>query len=278
MKKRIRPKRVLSRIFIYGSLCFVSLLFLVPLIVMLITAIKSPQEIVNTFALPQGIYIQNFRVAINSGIGRGMINSLCIVVPGVTLSTMLGAIAAYPLSQFKFRGDKIVYLVLLSGLFLPFQSVIIPLFLLMRTLNLYDTFWGLWLVHTVYGIPICTFYLRNYFATIPRSLMEAAVADGCSLPGYFFRILLRLGQPGLAAVIVLQSRSIWNDLLAGLSFTRSTSVSPVTVVLATLTGSMDIQYGPLMAATLISIIPTVTVFLIFKRSFISGVLAGSVKS
>ena len=278
MRKRIRIKKVVSRFFIYGTLSFVAFLFLIPMIVMLITAIKSPPEIVNTFALPQGIYVENFRVAINSGIGRGMINSIFIVVPGVILSTMLGAIAAYPLSQFKFKGDKLVYLILLSGMFIPFQSQIIPLFVLMRTLRLYDTFMALWVVHAVYGIPICTFYLRNYFATIPKSLLEAAIVDGCSLPKYFYKVLLRLAQPGLAAVIVLQSRSIWNDLLMGLSFTRSPNVSPVTVILSTLTGAMDIQYGPLMAATLISIIPTVTIFLIFKRSFISGVLAGSVKS
>jgi len=278
VRKRIRIKKVVSRFFIYGTLSFVAFLFLIPMIVMLITAIKSPPEIVNTFALPQGIYVENFRVAINSGIGRGMINSIFIVVPGVILSTMLGAIAAYPLSQFKFKGDKLVYLILLSGMFIPFQSQIIPLFVLMRTLRLYDTFMALWVVHAVYGIPICTFYLRNYFATIPKSLLEAAIVDGCSLPKYFYKVLLRLAQPGLAAVIVLQSRSIWNDLLMGLSFTRSPNVSPVTVILSTLTGAMDIQYGPLMAATLISIIPTVTIFLIFKRSFISGVLAGSVKS
>jgi glucose/mannose transport system permease protein len=276
--KKLSFSKIISKALIYFSLFLMAFLFIIPLAVMLITSLKSPQELVNVFALPRGLYLGNFQAAMAGGIGRGMINSLCITLPAVFFSTMLGAIAAYPLSQFKFRGAKAFYMILLAGLFVPFQSQIIPLYQLVRTLGLYDSFLGLWVVHTVYGIPICTFYMRNYFATIPASLLGAAIVDGCSLPGYFFRILIKLGKPGLATVIVLQSRSIWNDLLFGLLLTQSAGISPVTVKLATYVGQMIVQYGPLMAATLISIVPTVAIFLIFKRAFIGGILAGSVKS
>jgi ABC-type glycerol-3-phosphate transport system permease component len=108
--------------------------------------------------------------------------------------------------------------------------------------------------------------------------MEAAIVDGCSLPGYFFRILVKLGKPGFAVVVILQARAIWNDLLFALTLTRSPTVMPVTVELAKNVSETNVQYGPLMAATLISIIPTVCVFLFFKKSFIRGLLGGSVKS
>jgi glucose/mannose transport system permease protein len=136
----------------------------------------------------------------------------------------------------------------------------------------------MWIVHAAYGIPICTFYMRNYFSTIPKALLEAAILDGCSLSSYFFRILIKLSKPSFAVVIILQSRSIWNDLLFGLTLTRSPSIRPVTVELARYVSQTNVQYGPLMAATLISIIPTVLIFLIFKQSFIAGILGGSIKS
>jgi len=264
------------RILLYTILTLLAVLFAVPLVVMVVTSIKTPAEVVNVFAWPQEIYWANYIKAFEI-IGRGLLNSMFITVPSVVISAFVGSLGAYPLSQFRFKGDYAVYMFLLAGLFIPIQIVMIPLFQIMRSLKLYDSFVGMWLVHTVYGIPICTFYLRNYFATIPRSLLEASLIDGCSIAGYYFRILIPLAKPGFAAVIILQARAIWNDLLFGLTLTRSDFVRPVTVELATFVGQTDVQYGQLMAATLLSILPTIIVFLIFRRQFIEGVLGGSVK-
>jgi glucose/mannose transport system permease protein len=269
-------KRQILRVLLYVTLIVIAALFAVPLVVMMITSIKSPAEVVNTFALPKGIHVENYTKAFEV-IGRGLLNSLFMTVPAVLISAFVGSLGAYPLSQFRFKGDYAIYMFLLAGLFIPTQIVIIPLFQIMRTLKLYDTYMGMWLVHTVYGIPICTFYLRNFFATIPHSLLEASLIDGCSIAGYYFRILLPLAKPGFAAVIILQARSIWNDLLFGLTLTRSEYVRPVTVELATFVGQTDVQYGQLMASTLLSILPTIIVFLIFRKQFISGVLGGAVK-
>lgn len=272
MKKRKR-----KYIFIYAALVFFAVVFLVPLGVMISTSMKSPPELVNVLALPEGLYLENHRAAFDM-VGRGMLNSLLITLPAVFISSFVGALGAYPLSQFRFKGDQFVYMFLLAGLFVPFQIVLIPLFQIMRELKLYDSIPGLWLVHTVYGIPICTFYLRNFFATIPKSLLEASLIDGCSIAGYFFRILLPLSKPGFAALIILQARAIWNDLLFGLTLTRSYTTRPVTVELASFVGMTDVQYGQLMAATLWSILPTTVIFLVFQKHFIRGLLGGSVKS
>lgn len=251
-------------------------LFLLPIAVMLNTSLKSPPELIQVLSLPKGFYWPNFQQAW-AQISRSLLNSLLITLPATLLSLLVGAFAAYPLAQFRFKGDTIVYTVLLSGMFLPFQSVLVPLVLIMRQLGLYDTIVGMWLVHVAYGVPLCTFFLRNYFATLPASLFEAAAVDGTSVAGYFFRIMLPLARPGLAALAILQSRSIWNDFLFALALTSDDHVRPVTVDLASFIGSTAVSYGALMAGTLISILPVTIVFVLFQKHFIRGILAGSLK-
>ncbi|HEX7714181.1 MAG TPA: carbohydrate ABC transporter permease, partial [Bacillota bacterium] len=134
-----------------------------------------------------------------------------------------------------------------------------------------------WLVHIAYGIPMCTFFLRNFFAIIPISLMEASLIDGCSIAGYYRRVLMPIAKPGLAALFILQFQSIWNDLLFGLAFSHGETVRPITVNLASFVGATDVQYGPLMASTIVAILPMILVFLLFQREFIVGMLGGSVK-
>lgn len=264
------------RLLLYLALLATALAFLIPLAVMINTSLKSPREIINVLSITRSFYWGNFHEAWHQ-VGRGIVNSTLITVPAVLISILVGALAAYPLAQFRFKGDNIVFLVLLSGMFLPFQAVLVPLVLIMRQLGLYNTIPGMWLVHVAYGIPMCTFFLRNFFVTIPSSLFEAAAVDGTSVAGYFFRILLPLSKAGLAALTILQTRAIWNDFLFALALTSSREVRPVTVDLASFVGSTAVSYGGLMAGTLMSIIPVTMVFMMFQRQFIQGILAGSVK-
>ena len=276
MSESMRTQNLLRSLLVYLVLAGLALLFVTPFAVAVLTSVKSPAELARILALPSVLYLENYEVAINQ-VGRGFVNSLLITIPSVVFSLFIGALAAYPLAQVRFRGDAMIYLFLLTGMFVPFQIVLIPLFGMMLRIGLFDSIPGMWLVHTAYGIPICTFFLRNYFTTIPRALFEAALADGCSIAGYFFRILLPLSKGGLAALAILQARSIWNELLFALTLTTSRSTRPITVELMTFMGAYDIAYGPLMAATLISIIPVMLTFFVFQREFVSGILGGGVK-
>ena len=267
-------KHFIKSLLIYGALLLFAALFLIPVVVMIFGAMKSPAELIYILRPPMGFHLPNIQVAINV-IGRGFLNSLILLVVAVPLSVLVGALGAYPLSQIRFKGDTVVFFFLLFGLFIPYQIVLIPLVSLMTNLNLYDSFPGLWLVHTAYGIPVCTFFLRNYFSTIPKDLLESALIDGLSYPGFFFRILLPLAKPGLAALIILQTRYVWNEYLFALTLTGSELVRPITVTLATFVSQTEVQYGPLMAATIISILPTIGIFLAFKKQFIQGILSGS---
>jgi ABC-type glycerol-3-phosphate transport system permease component len=262
-------KRRLRRAPIYFLLVILALLALAPLAVALNTALKLPEEVWDVTSFPSKLYLRNFVEGFNV-IARGLLNSLIITVPSMLISVFVGTLAAYPLSQLRFRGDIAVYLLLLVGLYVPFQTVLIPLFLMIRKLGLYDTIPGMWLVNTAYGVPYTTLILRNFFTTVPGELIEAASLDGCGLVAYYWRILLPVGKIGIAATFILQFRAIWNEFLFGLTVTRRPQIMPVTIYLQSFIGMTDIKWAHLMAATLIAVTPTICVFLLFKRYFVSG--------
>ncbi len=263
MKKRVQLAGL------YAFLILVTLLVIAPLVVALNTALKVSEEVWDVTSLPTRISLRNFIEGFRA-ISRGLFNSTLITIPSMLISTFVGTLAAYPLSQLRFKGDIAIYLLILVGLYVPFQTVLIPLFLLIRKLGLYDTIPGMWLVNTAYGVPYTTLILRNFFTTVPKELIEAASLDGCSLAAYYWRILLPVGKIGIAATFILQFRAIWNEFLFGLTITRRPQIMPVTIYLQSFVGMTDIKWGHLMAATLIAILPTIAVFLFFKRHFVNG--------
>ncbi|MET0743906.1 MAG: carbohydrate ABC transporter permease [Microvirga sp.] len=269
-------RRKVWRLVRYAVVIAVALLYVTPLVLTVVSSFKSPAELQNVLSLPSGFYERNYVDGWNR-IGRSIANSFMITIPAVALSVLVGAIAAFPLSQVRVPGGRIVYFLLLAGMLVPHQVVQIPLFLIMRALGLYNTIPGMWLVHVAYGVPFCTFFMRNFFATVPRSMYEAARIDGCGPAGYFFKILLPASVSGLAALAIVQSRAVWNDLFFGLTITSSPSTFPAPVALYTLIGGMEVDEGPIMAATVISILPMMITFLVFQKAFTRGLLGGSAK-
>ncbi|WP_319518526.1 carbohydrate ABC transporter permease [uncultured Martelella sp.] len=260
----------------YLGAAVIAVVFLTPLLVALNTSLKTPAEVLNVFSLPASPNLDNYAAAW-SQIGRTFLNSLMITIPGVFFSVLLGAAAGFPLSQIRGRVGFLIYLLLLTGMLVPYQIVQIPLFSLMRHLGLHNTIPGMWLVHAAYGVPICTFFMRNFFASVPRSMFEAALLDGCGTGTYFYKVLLPASRSGLAALTIIQSRAVWNDLLFAMTLTSNDQARPVTVSLNALTSGLQVQHGILMAATIISVLPVVISYLLFQRAFVAGVLGGSSK-
>jgi len=260
----------------YILLTAAAVAFLIPLYIAVMTSFKTAPEVTNSLALPQSLYLGNYAEAW-ARLARPTLNTLFITVPGVVLSVLIGCIAAYPLSQMKMKHGRVVYIFLLLGMFVPFQIVQIPIFFLIRSMGLYNQFAGMWLVHMAYGIPFCTFFMRNFFATVPRSMYEAAAIDGCSPAGYFFKILMPASVSGLAALTIVQSRGIWNDLLFALTLTSNANARPVTLELYGMVGTYDLSEGPLMASAIVSTLPVIIVFLIFQKAFTRGLLGGGSK-
>ena len=276
MQRTWISSRRLGRIGRYTLVTILALAFLTPLLITLISSFKSPSELQTVLSLPSGIYARNYVDAWHR-IGRGIFNSVAITVPSVILSVLVGACAAFPLSHVRIPGGRAIYFLLLAGMLVPYQVVQIPLFLIVRSLGLYNTLTGLSLVHVAYGVPFCTFFMRNFFGTVPKSIFEAAQIDGCGPAEYFFRILMPASVSGLSALAIVQSRAVWNDLFFGLTITSSPATNPAPVALYTLIGGMEVDQGPIMAATVISILPMMIAFLIFQKAFIRGLLGGSGK-
>jgi glucose/mannose transport system permease protein len=250
--------------------------FLIPIYVIISTALKGHAAGSDSFlALPSSIDLSGFVVAWEN-LGGNLWNSLRIPVAATVISSLIGALNGFVLAKTPFRGAHLLFTLMLVGMFIPFQSVIIPLFQFLRLLNLQGTLTGVIVVHVIYGIPITTLIFRNYYESIPDAIVEAAVIDGCGLFRTFRSVVLPLSWPGFVVTGIFQFTNIWNDFLFGLVVT-SQQTWPVTVRLNNLIGTTTVDYGSLMAGAILVATPTVLVYVLLGRYFISGLTAGSVK-
>lgn len=280
--------RLLRRAFIYGSLIALAAFYLMPLWVMVVTSLKSLDEIYSGsfIGLPNAVTFEAWNKAWQeacigtacSGLKPYFINSLLMVIPAVFLSTGIGAINGYILTKWRFPGSNIFFGMLLFGCFLPFQAVILPMAQLLGHLKLSGTIPGLVLVHTVYGISFTTLFFRNYFVSIPDDLTKAAQIDGAGFFRIFFSVMLPAAVPIIVVSCIWQFTQIWNDFLFGVSFTAG-DTSPITVALNNIVNVTmgRKQYNVDMAAAMIAAIPTLIVYIVAGRYFVRGLTAGAVK-
>jgi glucose/mannose transport system permease protein len=276
-----------TRIAIYALLILFALVFLVPVYVMVVSSLKTfaqVQDLSKLWSPPTGIYLESFRAAWSGipekglrGLSQNLLNSVYLTVPATLLSSLLGSLNGYVLAKWKFRGANVVFPLMLFGMFIPYQSILIPLTQTLATIHLGGTIWGLILVHVVYGIPITTLIFRNYYAEVPTDLVEAARIDGAGILGVYWRVLFPLSLPGFVVVIIWQFTNIWNEFLFAVSILQKPELQPITVALRNLAGSQIQEWNMIMAGTLIAAIPTLLIYIILGRYFIRGLLAGSVK-
>ncbi|PZU85502.1 MAG: sugar ABC transporter permease [Shinella sp.] len=283
-----RRTHLFGRLFIYGSLIALAVFYLMPLWVMIVTSLKSLDEIYagSFIGLPQAITFEAWEKAWGqacigtacNGLRPYFINSLLMVIPAVALSTAIGAINGYILTKWRFPGSNFVFGLMLFGCFLPFQAVILPMAQLLGKLGLSGTIPGLVLVHTVYGISFTTLFFRNYFITIPDELTRAAQIDGAGFFRIFISVMLPAALPIIVVSCIWQFTQIWNDFLFGVSFTAGQS-SPITVALNNIVNVTmgRKQYNVDMAAAMIAAIPTLIVYIVAGRYFVRGLTAGAVK-
>src|ERR1044072_886171 len=212
------------------------------------------------------------------GLRPYFINSVLMVVPAVFISTMLGAMNGYVLTKWRFRGDNIVFGMMLLACFIPFQIVLIPSARILGLLNLSGTVTGLVLVHAVYGLGFTTLFFRNYYEAFPTELIRAAQIDGASFFQIFRRILLPSSGPIMVVTVIWQFTNIWNDFLFGVSFGDFDSL-PMTVALNNLVSSSTgvKEYNVHVAGAILAALPTLIVYVVSGRYFVRGLMAGAVK-
>lgn len=275
----------LARGFIYAVLLLFVLFYLLPVYVALTGSLKTLREVNTTsiWSLPTSLYFGAWGDALvpplvnAGGIGPGLLNSVLMTVPAVIISSLWGSVNGYILTKWRFPGADLVFALLLFGMFIPYQAILIPLVFLLQQLHLYSTLPGLALTHIVYGIPITTLIMRNFYSAIPDDLVEAARVDGAGIWQVYRRIFLPLSIPGFVVVMIWQFTQIWNEFLFAVTITNDPNSQPVTVALQNLAGSFAALYNVQMAGALITALPTVIVFVLLGRYFIRGLLAGSLK-
>jgi len=232
------------------------------------------------FSDPQ-LTLDNYKAALStetqSGLGSFFINSFVITIPAVIIPICLAALAAYAFAWIDFRGRDFLFVLVFSLQIVPLQVALLPLLTMYVHAGLGGTFWTLWLSHSIFALPLAIFILHNFMREIPKELIEAARVDGAGHVKIFFRIMLPLLTPALAAFGIFQFLWVWNDLLVGLTFASDDTVKPLTVALGNLSGTRGTAWELLSAGAFISIIVPVAVFLSLQRYFVRGLLAGGLK-
>ncbi|WP_182306210.1 carbohydrate ABC transporter permease [Ciceribacter thiooxidans] len=281
-------RQVMLRGLLFAVLILFCLYYLMPLIVMVSTSLKSLDEIRTSslISLPQAVTFDAWAKAWSSacvgvrctGLEPYFMNSVLMVVPSVIISTILGALNGYALTKWRFRGADIIFALMLFGSFIPFQVVLLPMARMLGYFGLAGSVYGLILVHTIYGLAFTTLFFRNFFVGVSDGIVNAAKIDGAGFFKIFFSVLLPMSLPTIVVTVIWQFTQIWNDFLFGIAFTVGDS-NPVTVALnnivATSTGVKE--YNVDMAAAIIAALPTLLVYIIAGKYFVRGLSAGAVK-
>ena len=285
-----RPKRALSRrnIFLYGTLIMVSVYYLIPLYVMVVTSVKGMPEIRmgNIFAPPMEITFQPWVKAwaeactgLNcDGLSRGFWNSVTITVPSVIVSILIASVNGYALANWRFKGADVFFTILIFGAFIPYQVMLYPIVIILREIGLYGSLTGLIIVHSIFGMPILTLLFRNYFTSLPEELFKAARVDGAGFWGIYFRVMVPMSLPIFVVAMILQVTGIWNDFLFGTVYTKP-DYWPMTVQLNNIVNSVQgvKEYNVNMAATILTGLVPLVIYFVSGKLFVRGIAAGAVK-
>ena len=272
----------LSRGVVQAVLAVVALFWLVPTFGLLVSSLRPEAE--NTasgwwtvFSKPAQLTTENYRELLgNATITSSFKNTVLITVPAVFLVVAIAALAAYAFAWLDFRGRDWLFLVVVGLLVVPLQVGLIPVARLYNRLGLFGTIPAVIGYHVAYGLPFAIFLLRNFFAGIPRDLLEAARMDGASEFTIFRRVVMPLGGPAIASLAIFQFLWVWNDLLVALIF-AGPDAKPLTVAIQQQTRTFGDNIDVISSAAFLSMVVPLAVFFAFQRYFVQGVLAGSVK-
>ncbi|MDR1185965.1 MAG: carbohydrate ABC transporter permease [Bifidobacteriaceae bacterium] len=278
-----------GRLIRYCLLIFFVAVVLMPVYVLVVTSFKGVGDAdpSRAWALPQVWTLDSWKAAFQGlggiqPVGPALARTALMVIPAAIISSLLGSANGFVLSRWSFPGANIVFAFILFGMFIPYQAVMVPLYGLVNDLN--------WLVpkgipvlimlHVIYGIPITTLIFRNYYQSVPQELIEASRVDGGGMLRTYFSVVLPISMPSFVVVLIWQFTSAWNDFLFARFFGGNMQTqAPVTVVLQNMAvgGTSGSVWGATMAATILSSLPTLIVYILLGKYFIGGLMSGSVK-
>ncbi|MEM2538521.1 MAG: carbohydrate ABC transporter permease [Candidatus Methanomethylicia archaeon] len=270
-------KITLTNTFFILSLVILTIGYILPIYVMFVTSLKTPLEITQrTYLIPgEPLQFQNYIRAFELTF-PSLINSSIITISVTAISTFIGGLNGYFLSRYKSKLTKVLFILIVIGLFIPYQVILIPLVQIMAATKLALTYLGLILSYIILNVPLASTLMGTFFFSIPRELEESAEVDGASRIGIFFKIISPIAAPAYASTSIIIFTQVWNEFL--LALTLSTPyTTPITVKLAEIKGSYVALYNLQMAAALLSTMVPLLLFLFLGKYFVRGILAGALK-
>jgi alpha-glucoside transport system permease protein len=275
--------RWLTRSPVHIVLIAIAALWLLPTVALLITSFRPRSDALSSgwwHVFSSHLTLANYGEVIHAGgMGHAFLNSLYITIPATILPLTFGAMAAYAFAWTRFPFRDTTFLIVVALMVVPVQTAFVPLLKFFRENGHLNTeFYGIWLAHTAFGLPLAIFLFRNFFITLPKDLIEAARMDGASEFAVFRRVVVPLSVPALASFAIFQFLWVWNDLLMALIFVSDPSKQPMTVNITQLLSTYAQEFHILAAAGFLLMGVPLIVFFALQRYFVQGLLAGSVKS
>ncbi|GIV95257.1 carbohydrate ABC transporter permease [Chloroflexus aurantiacus] len=274
-------KQSVWKLLIWTLVAILVLIELYPLTWLLLSSFKAPAEfsLNPIYALPEGFYWQNYIRAWTEGrMGVYFQNSLMVTVPSLFLILCLGSMAAFGIEILKWRFNNVVLIIFLLGIMIPVQMILLPLFAIYNQLQLLNTFTGLILVYTAFGLPLTIFLLVSFAKSLPHEVLEAALIDGANIYQIFFYIALPMMANAIITVGLVQFFFIWNDLLISLTFISDSELRTVQTGLLSFVGRFgQREWGPTFASITTTVIPVLFLYLILNNAIMKGLTSGAVK-
>jgi raffinose/stachyose/melibiose transport system permease protein len=262
----------------YVLLGVFSLIALVPIAGIVLTALQTPGQLAS-FGEPSGVHVENFATAWDEGrFGSYLRSSAIVVASVVVLSTVLSVLAGYAFGMMRFRGNQALFYLFLLGLMVPLESTVVPLYYDLRDVGLTDTYWALIFPQVGLSVAFGTFWMRAFFRSVPRSLVEAARLDGASSWSALWRVVLPFGRPAVLTMVLLIFMWTWNEFLLALVMVTEESLRTAPLGLAFFQGRTTTDFALLAAGSVIVATPVVVVYVFLQRHFIRGMLSGAVKA
>ncbi|HDK28086.1 MAG TPA: carbohydrate ABC transporter permease [Candidatus Atribacteria bacterium] len=250
-----------------------------PLVWLVISSLKTNGELMGApLALPKTLQFQNYKNAFEvSGLGRLFLNSIIISITATILNVMVSSMASYAIARYVFKGKELIFTLISAGIMVPVSALMVPVFILIKNLGIYDTKLALILTYSAMGLPLSIFIIRGFMDTIPRELEEAGVLDGCNFYQRFYKIILPLSKAGIVTAVTFQFLYCWNEFIYAMLLTSSQTNRTVQVGIRFFSNQFTTDYTSMFAAITISIIPAIAGYVLFQRQIISGLTSGAIK-
>lgn len=267
-----------ERVLTYVLFVILSVIAIYPLVWVFTNSLKTDIDLFdNSWAFPSVMHWENYTRAWEYGVAGYVLNSVIVTVVAVGINISISLMAAYGLSRFRFKGQTVLFYFIIGGLMLAPEVSLIPLFKILSSMKIYNTYWAMIWPNVAFGIPFTTFLIRSYMLGLPKEYEEAAVIDGANKFVVFLKVIIPLSRPIIASATLLDTMRVWNEFMFALTFVLDEDIKTIPLGLMTFSGALREEWTVVMAGLIIAAVPMILLFLLTQRHFIRGLAAGGIK-